>query len=89
MTTYQDAVAIKAAIAEQAWRERSGRAMAAVAGCFVRREGRATAAQLVEGLLLEADTGNCWTLAQALEHPGPPGCSTCPCSASGGCDARY
>ncbi|PNE42857.1 hypothetical protein AOB60_01885 [Streptomyces noursei] len=45
--------------------------MAAVAGCFARREARATAAELVVGLLLELDTRNCWTLAQALGHPGP------------------
>ncbi|WP_406191072.1 IS701 family transposase [Streptomyces sp. NBC_01017] len=45
--------------------------MATVAGCFTRRETRATAAELVAGLLLEVDTRNCWTLGQALGHPGP------------------
>lgn len=45
--------------------------MTAVAGCFARRETRATAAELVAGLLLEVETRNCWTLAQALGHPGP------------------
>ncbi|WP_405778781.1 hypothetical protein OG512_00600 [Streptomyces sp. NBC_01378] len=45
--------------------------MGAVAGCFARREARATAAELVVGLLLEVDTRNCWTLGQALGHPGP------------------
>ncbi|KPI11100.1 hypothetical protein OV450_8471 [Actinobacteria bacterium OV450] len=71
MTTYQDAVAVEATIAEQAWGEAFGRVMAAVADCFARRETRATAAELVEGLLLELDTRNCWTLAQALGHSGP------------------
>ena len=71
MTTYQDAVAVEATIAERAWGEVFGRAMRAVAGCFARREARATAAELVEGLLLEVDTRNCWTLAQVLGHPGP------------------
>jgi SRSO17 transposase len=71
VTTYQDAVAVEATIAEQAWGEAFGRAMRAVAGCFARRETRATAAELVAGLLLEADTRNCWTLAQVLGHPGP------------------
>ncbi|GCB50012.1 hypothetical protein [Streptomyces sp. NL15-2K] len=71
MTTYQDAVAVEAKIAEQAWSEAFGRAMRAVAGCFARREARATAAELVAGLLLEVDTRNCWTLAQVLGHPGP------------------
>ncbi|MGW6674469.1 IS701 family transposase [Streptomyces vinaceus] len=71
MTTYQDAVAAEATIAEQAWGETFGRVMGAVAGCFTRRETRATAAELVAGLLLELDTRNCWTLGQALGHPGP------------------
>ncbi|WP_329468500.1 IS701 family transposase [Streptomyces sp. NBC_01431] len=71
MTTYQDAVAVEATIAEQVWSETFGRAMGAVAGCFGRREARATAAELVVGLLLEVDTRNCWTLGQALGHPGP------------------
>lgn len=62
---------MEATIAEQVWSETFGRAMGAVAGCFGRREARATAAELVVGLLLEVDTRNCWTLGQALGHPGP------------------
>lgn len=62
---------MEATIAEQAWGEAFRRAMEAVAGCFARREARATGAELVAGLLLEADTRNCWTLGQALGHPGP------------------
>ncbi|WP_181652142.1 hypothetical protein [Streptomyces sp. WAC00263] len=77
MTTYQDAVAVEATIAERAWGEAFGRAMRAVAGCFARREARATAAELVAGLLLEVDTRNCWTLAQVLGHRARTGCSTC------------
>lgn len=42
-----------------------------VSGCFARCEARRTAAELIAGLLLEVDTRNCWTLAQALGHPGP------------------
>lgn len=45
--------------------------MSALEDCFARRETRATAAELVGGLLLEVDTRNCWTLAQALGHRGP------------------
>jgi SRSO17 transposase len=48
-----------------------GAAMTAIAGCFARREARATATELIKGLLLELDTRNCWTLAQALGHSGP------------------
>ncbi|MFD7163668.1 transposase [Streptomyces violascens] len=64
-------MAVEATIAEQAWSESFGAAMRAVAGCFARREARVTAAELVAGLLLEVDTRNCWTLGQALGHPGP------------------
>ncbi|MFF6946918.1 IS701 family transposase, partial [Streptomyces lavendulae] len=71
MTTYQDAVAAEATVAEQVWGETFGRVMTAVAGCFARCEARATAAELITGLLLELDTRNCWTLGQALGHRGP------------------
>jgi hypothetical protein len=46
-------------------------AMDAIAGCFARRETRATAAEMITGLLTEMDTRTCWTLAEALGHPGP------------------
>lgn len=62
---------MEATTAGQAWGEVFGRAMTAVAGCFARSAARATAAELITGLLLELDTRNCWTLAQALGHPGP------------------
>ncbi|MER7578050.1 transposase [Streptomyces sp. NPDC126514] len=62
---------MEATVAQQAWGETLGRVLGAVAGCFVRREARSTAAELVAGLLLEVDTRNCWTLAQALGHRGP------------------
>lgn len=62
---------MEATIAEQAWSTTFGRAMRAVADCFARREARASAAELIAGLLLEVDTRNCWTLGQALGHPGP------------------
>ncbi|RPF30355.1 DDE superfamily endonuclease [Streptomyces sp. TLI_185] len=62
---------MEATIAEQAWGRVFGAAMESVADCFVRREARRTAAELTAGLLLELDTRNCWTLAEALGHPGP------------------
>ncbi|MFF0087785.1 IS701 family transposase [Streptomyces canus] len=71
MTTYQETVAVEATTAEQAWGRVFGAAMESVADCFVRREARRTAAELTAGLLLELDTRNCWTLAEALGHPGP------------------
>ncbi|MGW4608980.1 hypothetical protein ACWENS_37900 [Streptomyces sp. NPDC004532] len=42
-----------------------------IADCFARPETRATAAEMMSGLLAEVDTRNCWTLARALRHPGP------------------
>ena len=71
MTTYQHAVAVEATIVEQAWAKAFGAAMDAIAHCFARREARETARQLTAGLLLELDTRNCWTLAEALRHRGP------------------
>ena len=71
MTTYQETVAVEATIAEQVWSETFGTAMEAIADCFARREARRTAAELTAGLLPELDTHNCWTLAEALGHPGP------------------
>ncbi|MGW4563765.1 IS701 family transposase [Streptomyces sp. NPDC004561] len=71
MTTYQNQVAAEATIAGAAWGRLFGAAVDAIAGCFARRETRATAAEMVAGLLAEVDTRNCWTLAEALGHPGP------------------
>lgn len=62
---------MEATIAEQAWADVFGTAMDAISGCFARSEARETARQLTAGLLLELETRNCWTLADALGHPGP------------------
>nr|WP_159007343.1 transposase [Streptomyces sp. NRRL S-813] len=58
-------------IAQAFWGRVFRAAMGVIADCFARREPRATAAEMIGGLLAEADTRNCWTLAQALGHPGP------------------
>jgi len=42
-----------------------------VAGCFPRRETRQAAAQMVQGLLMELEDYNCWTIAAAAGHRGP------------------
>ncbi|MFI9272118.1 transposase [Kitasatospora sp. NPDC052896] len=42
-----------------------------MAGCFPRRETRATFRELTEGLLMELEDVNCWTLAEAVGHSGP------------------
>ncbi|WUW68138.1 IS701 family transposase (plasmid) [Streptomyces sp. NBC_01455] len=62
---------MEATIAQAVWSRVFGSAMEVIADCFARRETRATAAEMIGGLLTELDTRNCWTLAQALGHPGP------------------
>src|SRR5689334_24111225 len=42
-----------------------------VAGCFPRRETRQSCGQMLGGLLMELDDHNCWTIAEAIGHPGP------------------
>ncbi|MEV7978427.1 hypothetical protein [Streptomyces sp. NPDC086519] len=66
MTTYQEQVAVEATIAGQEWTAALGAVMAEVADCFPRREPRLLAREMPQGLLMELDTRNCWTLAEAL-----------------------
>jgi SRSO17 transposase len=42
-----------------------------VAGCFPRRETRQAASQMVDGLLMELEDHNCWSIAEAVGHRGP------------------
>ena len=42
-----------------------------VAGCFRRRETRQAASQMVDGLLMELEDYNCWSIAEAVGHSGP------------------
>ncbi|WP_181383853.1 transposase [Streptomyces sp. NWU339] len=68
---YQEQVAVEVTIAQAVWDRVFEAAMKAIADCFARPETRSTAAEMIMGLLTEVDTRNCWTLAQALGHPGP------------------
>ncbi|MCY0924476.1 transposase, partial [Streptomyces sp. H27-G5] len=45
--------------------------MGAVAGRFPRRETRGTFREPAQGLLMELEDVNCWTLAEAVGHRGP------------------
>ena len=45
--------------------------MGRVASCFARRETRLTCRDMVNGLLMELEDHNCWTLAEAAGHPAP------------------
>jgi SRSO17 transposase len=71
VTTYQEQVAAEATIAEQAWMTALGAVTEEIADCFGRREPRALAREMCEAMLMELDTRNCWTLAEALGHGGP------------------
>ena len=62
---------MEATIAQAAWGRLFRAAMDTITDCFARRETRLTATEMVTGLLTEVDTRNCWTLAEALGHPGP------------------
>lgn len=62
---------MEATIAQASWDRVFAGAMDAIADCFARREARATAAQMVTGLLSQVGTRNCWTLAQGLGHRSP------------------
>jgi len=42
-----------------------------VAGCFPRRETRQAASQMTDGLLMELEDHNCWSIAEAVGHRGP------------------
>lgn len=42
-----------------------------IADCFPRREPRLVAREMTEAILIELDTRNYWTLAEALGHSGP------------------
>lgn len=64
-------MAAEITIVQTVWDRVSGAAMDAIAHCFARRETRASAAEMIAGLLAEVDTRNCWILAQALGHSGP------------------
>lgn len=71
MTTFQNQVAAEATIAEQAWTAALGAVTEEIADCFERREPRALVREMTEAMLMELDTRNCWTLAEALGHRGP------------------
>ncbi|WTU37288.1 transposase [Streptomyces sp. NBC_00069] len=64
-------MAVEVTVAQTVWDRVFGAATDMIEDCFARPETRATAAAMISGLLREVDTRNCWTLAQALGHPGP------------------
>jgi SRSO17 transposase len=69
--TRQDQVAVEVTVAEQAWATALGAVCGQIADCFERPGPRALAGEMCEAMLMELDTRNCWTLAEALGHRGP------------------
>jgi SRSO17 transposase len=71
VTHDQYAAASAGTVAHERHLERFKDLMGRVAGCFPRRETRGTFREMTEGLLMELEDVNCWTLAEAIGHPGP------------------
>ncbi|MFE9771745.1 transposase [Streptomyces sp. NPDC005931] len=71
MKTIKNQVAVEAKIAERVWTAAFGSLMAAVAVCFPRRDSRMLGRAMTQGMLMELERRNCWTLAEALGHDGP------------------
>jgi SRSO17 transposase len=67
----QDAAVAAATVADDARSALLADLLGRVAGCFPRRETRQCCDQMVNGLLMELDDRNCWTIAEAAGHRGP------------------
>ena len=67
----QDAAVSAAPVADDARSALLADLLGRVAGCFPRRETRQSCGHLVNGLLMELDDHNCWTIAEAVGHRGP------------------
>jgi len=67
----QDAAVAAATVADEARSALLADLLGRVAGCFPRRETRQCCGQLVNGLLMELEDHNCWTIAEAIGHRGP------------------
>ncbi|WP_331751137.1 IS701 family transposase (plasmid) [Streptomyces globisporus] len=64
-------MAAEATVAERAWAAVPGAACGQITDCFERPGPRALAGEMCEAMLMEVDTRNCWTLAEARGHRGP------------------
>ncbi|MEY9963454.1 hypothetical protein ABIA33_001487 [Streptacidiphilus sp. MAP12-16] len=69
--THDQSAAAAATVAHERHLECLEDLMGRLACCFPRRETRGTFRELAEGLLMELEDVNCWTLAEAIGHPGP------------------
>ena len=71
MTNNQEAAAAAATLSDDQPRVLLKNLLGQVAGCFPRRETRQAASQMVNGLLMELEDHNCWSIAEAAGHRGP------------------
>lgn len=71
MTQHQYAAAAVATVAHERHSELFEDLTGRLACAFPRRESRGTFREMAEGLLMELEDVNCWTLAEALGHSGP------------------
>ena len=71
MRLNQNAAAAAATVTEDAQSALLADLLGRVAGCFPRWETRQSCGQMVNGLLMELEDHNCWTIAEAAGHRGP------------------
>lgn len=71
MTNNQEAAAAAATLSDDQPRVLLTDLFGQVAGCFPRRETRQSASQMVDGLLMELEDYNCWSITEAVGHRGP------------------
>jgi len=71
VTNNQEAAAAAATVSDDQPRVLLRDLLGQVAGCFPRRETRQAASQMVNGLLMELEDYNCWSIAEAVGHRGP------------------
>jgi SRSO17 transposase len=71
VTNNQEAAAAAATLSDDQPRVLLKDLFGQVAGCFPRRETRQAASQMVDGLLMELEDYNCWSIAEAVGHCGP------------------
>jgi SRSO17 transposase len=71
VTQNQNAAAAAPTVAHARHHELFEDLMGRLACSFPRRENRGTFREMTEGLLMELEDVNCWTLAEAIGHLGP------------------
>ncbi len=71
MTQHQNETAASATVDHEDHDTAFGGLLASVADCFARSETRETFARMTQGMLMELEDVNCWSLAEAIGERGP------------------